>query len=405
MLTSSPAKKSPPFASFSYSWIVALFAVTLGSWLGLLASAQVLLPSQIEVIGAARKELALGIVTAAGASAAVVSAPLMGVLSDRTRWRFGRRRSWIIGGSAVCAVALLALPLQSSLLGVGLCWAFVHGGTGGVHAVVCAVVADRVAVNRRGTVFAVVDLAQPVGLVAGTLLVSSLSIEDAYPLVAGLAVLLAVPYAFIGRDVPAPARAERRQRRLPDPGSLGPEFAWAWAGRFAAQLATSLATVYLLYFLRDEIRIGDPAEGVAVLSLLFTSGIVLVGLLIGRLSDRLERRRIFVVAAALLMAVALTGMASVPTWTVAVVAATALGAGYGAHLAVGQALVTQLLRNDEDRGRDLGTMNMAGSSAVVVAPIVAIASVGLGGYTLLFLLAAVMAVVSGLLVKPIRSVR
>ncbi|MCP9955368.1 MFS transporter [Actinomadura madurae] len=148
--------------------------------------------------------MALGIVTAAGASAAVVSAPLVGVLSDRTRWRFGRRRSWIIGGSAVCAVALLALPLQSSLLGVGLCWALVHGGTGGVHAVVCAVVADRVAVNRRGTVFAVVDLAQPVGLVAGTLLVSSLSIEDAYPLVAGLAVLLAVPYALIGRDVPAP---------------------------------------------------------------------------------------------------------------------------------------------------------------------------------------------------------
>ncbi|MCP9955370.1 hypothetical protein [Actinomadura madurae] len=67
--------------------------------------------------------------------------------------------------------------------------------------------------------------------------------------------------------------------------------------------------------------------------------------------------------------------------------------------------MTQLLRNDEDRGRDLGTMNMAGSSAVVVAPIVAIASVGLGGYTLLFLFAAVMAVVSGLLVQPIRSVR
>ncbi|MFI0485719.1 MFS transporter [Actinomadura sp. 9N215] len=401
----------------SLSWVLALFTVTLGMWIGLLASAQVLLPSQIAVIDPDHKVWALGAVTAAGAVAAVFAGPLVGAFSDRTRWRFGKRRSWVVGGTVLCAVALLLLPLQSSIVAVGICWTVVHGGVGGLSAALCAVVPDRVPVDRRGTVFAVVGFAQPLGLVFGTLLVSGISFRAGYPVVAVLVGLLALPYAFIGRDAPVPPhrpdqpkrpdhaiRGGRSRRVVDSAVALGPDFAWAWGGRFMAQFATSLATVYLLYFLRDEIRLNDPAQGVAVLSLMFTAGIIVVGLVMGRASDRIGRRKVFVIVAALLMAAGLTGMALVSTWPVAVVAAAALGAGYGAYLAVDQALVTQILRSDSDRGKDLGVMNMAGSGAVAVAPIVAAGSVDLGGYTLLFLLAGAMAVAGGLLIQPIRSV-
>lgn len=400
----SPAKSLPPSDAPSHLWVLALFAVSLGMWIALLASAQVLLPSQIASIDPDEKVWAMGVVTAAGAVAAVFSGPIVGALSDRTSWRFGRRRSWIIGCSGLCAVALLVLPWQSSLVAVGACWAVVHGGVGGISAALCAVVSDRVPVNRRGTVFAVVGFAQPVGLVLGTLLVSGVSFRAGYPLVVVLVVLLALPYALIGRDAPRTSRPSPVRRGLPSLAALGPDFGWAWAGRFAAQFATSLATVYLLYFLRDEIKVADPAQGVAVLSLMFTAGIVVVGLLVGRASDRVGRRKTFVIVAALLMASGLAAMALVPTWTVAVAAAAALGGGYGAYLAVDQALVTQLLKNDDDRGKDLGVMNMAGSGAVAVAPIVAAGSVDRGGYSLLFLLAAVVAVLGGLLIQPIRSV-
>jgi MFS family permease len=401
-IEASPAKSRQESSPLPYLWVLALFAVTLGMWVGLLAAAQVLLPSQIEAIDPSRKVWLLGIVTALGAVAAMVAAPVMGALSDRTGWRFGRRRSWVVGGTALCAAALAALPWQTSIVAVAVCWIVVHGGTGGIHAVLCALVPDRVPVNRRGTVFAVVGFAQPLGLVLGTLLASGFSFQRGYVLVAVVVALLALPYAFLGRD--APAAGAPRTRWMPDPRLLGRDFAWAWAGRFAAQFATSLATLYLLYFLRDEIRMGDPATGVAVLSLLYTAGIVVVSLVVGRVSDRLERRKVFVILAGLLMAAALTGMALVPTWTAAAVAACVLGAGYGAYLAVDQALVTQLLRSNRDWGKDLGLMNMAGSSAVAVAPMIAADAVAHGGYSLLFLLAAGMAVLSGLLVQPIRSV-
>ncbi|GAA4233846.1 MFS transporter [Actinomadura meridiana] len=400
----SPAESLPTSDSPSHAWVLALFAVSLGMWIGLLASAQVLLPSQIATIDPDHKVWAMGVVTAVGAVAAVLCGPIVGALSDRTGWRFGKRRSWIIGCSGLCGAALLILPWQSSLVAVGACWAVVHGGVGGISAALCAVVSDKVPVNRRGTVFAVVGFAQPVGLVFGTLLVSGVSFRSGYLLVVILVALLALPYALIGRDVPRTSRPSPVWQGLPSLTALGPDFGWAWAGRFAAQFATSLATVYLLYFLRDEIKMDDPARGVAVLSLMFAAGIIVVGLLTGRASDRAGRRKVFVIVAAFLMASGLAAMALVPTWTVAVVAAAALGGGYGAYLAVDQALVTQLLKNDDDRGKDLGLMNMAGSGAVAVAPIVAAGSVDRGGYSLLFLLAAAVAVIGGLLIQPIRSV-
>ncbi|WP_433325345.1 MFS transporter [Spirillospora sp. CA-294931] len=378
----------------------ALFAVTLGMWVGLLASAQVLLPAQIEAVDPAGKVWVLGVVTTAGAVAAVLTAPVFGALSDRV----GRRRSWVVGGSVLCAVAVLLLSWQSTVIGIGVCWAIVHGGAGGLHATLCAVIPDRVPVNRRATVFAVVGLAQPCGLVLGTLLVSSVPDGVGYPLVAVLVAALAVPYAVAGRDAPAAAREPRGRPWSSGLAFLGADFAWALAGRFAAQFAASLATIYLLYFLRDEIGIDSPAGGVAVLSLLFTTGLIVTSLVVGRASDRLGRRKAFVILGAALMAAGLVGMALVPTWPAALVAAVALGAGYGAYLAVDQALVTQLLRSENDRGMNLGIMNMASSGAVALAPVVAAQWVGFGGYPSLFLFAAVMAVLGGLLIQPIRSV-
>ncbi|KAB2339994.1 MFS transporter [Actinomadura rudentiformis] len=396
---------------FPYSWLLALFLATLGMWIGLLASAQILLPSQIESIDPANKVWLLGLVTGVAAAAAVVSSPVAGALSDRTTWRFGRRRSWVAAFSLLCTAALLALPWQSTVLGAGVCWIVVHASVSGMHVALCAAVPDRIPVHQRGMVSAVAGLAQPLGLVAGTLLVSSVDTATGYLLVAMLVPALTVPYALLAKDVPGSLEpsADRQSFRI----SLAdlyvkprqhPDFAWAWAGRFMAQLATSLATVYLLYFLRDKVRVADAAEGVAVLSLLFTSGLIVASLIAGRLSDRIGRRKVFVIVSSLLSATGLVTMALVPVWPAAMAAAAMLGAGYGVYFAIDQALVTELLPRARDRGKDLGVMNMAGSGAVALAPLIAANAVALGGYSALFILAASLAVAGGLFVWPVKAV-
>ncbi|MBO2447213.1 MFS transporter [Actinomadura barringtoniae] len=405
-------------------------------WIGLLSSLQILLPRQVERIDPHDKIGDLGLVTGVAAVAALVAAPVVGALSDRTTSRFGRRRPWVAGCSVLCSAALFALPWQTTLTGVTVCWVLVHASVNGMHTALCAAMSDRVPVNQRGVVAAVAGLTMPLGLVAGTLLVSGLDTTPGYSLVAVLVLVMALPYALLTGDLhvpsgPGPSGIDASEVgtsgvRGPGVGPSGigarrrpfreflaglyvspkenPGLAWAWGGRFAAQLSTSLATLYLFYFLRDGVRVADPARDVALLSVLYTAGAIGASVVAGRISDRVGRRRVFVVASSLFMAAALTVMAMFPIRAAAMPAALVLGAGYGIYLAIDQALVTQLLPRARDRAKDLGVMNMAGSCAVAICPAVAATAVAAGGFSGLFAFAAVLAVAGGLVMRPITSI-
>ena len=90
----------------------------------------------------------------------------------------------------------------------------------------------------------------------------------------------------------------------------------------------------------------------------------------------------------------------------AMVAALILGLGYGAYLAVDQALITQVLPRADDRARDLGVINIANSAPQVLGPVIAAALVtSFGGYPALYAVTAVITLLGAAAVIPIRSVR
>ena len=92
-------------------------------------------------------------------------------------------------------------------------------------------------------------------------------------------------------------------------------------------------------------------------------------------------------------------------FTGAVIGAAVLGLGFGAYLAVDFALLTQVLPSAKSRGKDMGVINVANSLPQVIAPALAFFAVKvLGGYTALFIVAAVIGIFGALLVRNIRSV-
>ena len=106
------------------------------------------------------------------------------------------------------------------------------------------------------------------------------------------------------------------------------------------------------------------------------------------------------------MACAAVLIAVWPAWPGALVAAAALGIGFGAYSAVDFALLTQVLPAARDRGKDLGVLNIASSLPQVLAPVIAAPIVtGVGGYATLYLVAAGIEVTGAVLVYRIRSVR
>jgi MFS family permease len=389
------------------AFVGTLALANLALWMGFFTPIQLLLPQQLEdIAGDDGKVGALGWVTGAGAVVAVLVTPVAGMLSDRTTSRFGRRLPWVVGGTALAAVALAVLSRQSTVAGVLVGWCVAQGLLNAAYAGLTAEVPDHVPVAQRGTVSGWFGLPQAVGVVVGVALVTTLTTSAAtgYLIVAVAIVVLVVPFALVTRDSRISVAPVRGSWWLSP--RQHPDFGWAWLTRFLISLGNALGTLYLLYFLRDAVGYEPAEDGVLILILVYAAGAVLTAVAGGIWSDRTGRRKPLVVTSSLVMAAGAVVLAVWPTWPAALVAAALLGTGYGVYMGVDTALVTEVLPAEADRGKDLGIVNIANAAPQVLAPALAAPIVdGLGGYPALYALTAAVTVAGALLVLPIRSVR
>jgi MFS family permease len=407
-----------PTARVRPRWVALLVLANLGVWMAFFTPIQVLLPNQIAGIAPTDKEAMLGVVTGVGALIAVFANPLAGALSDRTSFvvggrAFGRRHVWTLGSALLGALALLFLAEQRTIVGIAFGWALAQLCFNAMLASLTAAVPDRVPVGQRGAVSGWVGMPQVIGLVLGVVLVTMVAtgVVAGYVAVAIAVALLPVPFVLSTPDDPLPP-ADRPPLR---PGALlrgmwvnprqHPDFAWAWLTRFLVQLGNALGTLYLLYFLTDAVHYPDPGNGLLVLILVYTAGLIATTVVAGRHSDRTGRRRIFVIWAGIVMAAAALLLAAYPTWQMAIVAAAVLGAGYGVYVAVDAALITQVLPEATDRAKDLGVINIANSAPQVLGPALSAPIVTyLGGYPVLYVVTAVVTLLGSVFVLKIRSV-
>jgi MFS family permease len=400
-----------PVVPVRRSWIGLLFSANLGLWMAFFTPVQVLLPEQIADMGVHDKETWLGIVTGVGALVAIIVNPLAGALSDRTRLRlfgrsYGRRHCWTVGGGAITMVSLLGLAVAPNLTAVTVGWAGAQLGLNIMLATLTAAVPDRVPVTQRGLVSGWIGMPQALGLVVGAILVTTVvtTTGPGYLLMTVAMIVLVLPFVLVTPDDPlggGPAPRTRWKLDLRD----NPDFAWAWGTRFLVQLGNALGTLYLLYFLTDAVKVADPDSGLLILILLYTVGMIATAMLGGWLSDRIGRRKIFVIWSGILIAVAATLLGVWPYWSVSMVAAVLFGAGYGVYLAVDTALITQVLPAASDRAKDLGVINIATAAPQVLGPAMAAPIVThLGGYPALFGLTALVTVLGAVAVVRIKSV-
>jgi MFS family permease len=294
-----------------------------------------------------------------------------------------------------------------------LVWGLVQVGISTMSAALNASVPDEVPVGQRAFVSAFMSISLSAGPLIGIALVSLVitGIVSGYLAIALCAVLCAVPF-FVGtRGIPlAPAERRPFSARALLVGTVAPlqhaDFAWAWSGRFFIQLSNALAQLYLFFFLQDRVHYHDPLTGVLVLTVIYTVAAVVVAIPVGRSSDRTGRRKRVVVISSVLQGIAGLILAFVPTWPASMMAAGVLGLGYGAYASVDQALITQVLPKAEDRGKDLGIINIANNLPYALTPVIAAPVIDhLGGYPVLYLLVLATAVIAALTVQPIKSVR
>lgn len=391
----------------SRTWL-ALFALAwFGFWLLVMLPGQFLIMKLASVIASDDKVFVGSFLIFEMAAVIVVGVPVIGWLCDRTRTRFGRRRTWALAGLVTAAVPFALVGYQNSWQGAAVLLAVVALGEAAVLVSLSAVIADQVPEAQRGRASAAMGLPQVIALAVGMVLVTELITDVGLSWLVLAAIALVTPLPFLlAFQEPGPPQDERRPSPLRWNAQTRHgyrDLGWAGLSRVLVNAGNLVGTTYLLYFLSDSLRVEDPDGALLVLTLVYLAGCAVATWAGGALTDRWRRRKVLVAVCAGLQVLAALLLALAPSWAASIVAAVLLGVGYGAFLSVDQALLTDVLPDPETRARDLGIVNSA--QYLPIAPVVGWAVLSVAGYSELYVVAAAIMALGGIVVFRVRAVR
>ncbi|GAB3072729.1 MFS transporter [Corynebacterium aquatimens] len=411
--------------AFFWKFALAYFGTCL-VWAG---PSQLLLANQMITVRPDRYEDALALLMMCGGATAVVTSLLVGFIADRSRlsnysaWakRWGKRFPWILLAVPLSSLGMLVMSFTPGYWVLVALWCLVQLFVAFMTNNLFTITADVVPQKKFGTISGILGVTYVLGLVGGTAIASLFPLNWAYIVIAGLSLGLVIQLGF-GRGSIDPAV---NQSTLDEQAELGAFVFGSDAGeaeklplsayrnywtvffsRFVMHVTQYTALFYLLYYLRDHIKVDDPDTWVLILTVVFAAVTMFTAVVAGPLSDKLERRKIFIILAALTMAAATVIMTFVDAVQFVVGAAVLLGLAWGMFSSVEQALINESLPSKVNRARDVSIMTLAQGTANMMAGILAAAGLKyLGGYPGLYEACAVACVIGALLALTIRSSR
>lgn len=392
----------------------------IGAFLGVAPLLQILAPVHAAAIDPAAKAAIFSQAIFYGCVAAGFGNILGGAISDRTRSRHGRRRPWIIVGAVltVASYAVLWWSKTPFMMVVGLvCFQLAFNV---LLAPLIALFADRVPDNRRGVMSAVLGMAYPLAVTLGSVIMAwgPQSETARFATLGGIVLLATIPFAVLSReDAPPPGEVRALSSGLSPRSLFKPfanrDFSLAWAVRFLIATGYSLVAFYLLYYIADAIGYADlyPGQtaeaGHSLVMTVSLAGVLGVSFLVALAGSRIKRRKLLGIGGGVLLAGAGLLLGVAPDWMLVVVAFAFYGMGQGAFGSIEMALMTDVLPSAEDRGKDLGLINLAVTLPQATAPLAALVLLeGFGfGFRSLFFAAVVCFACATLALAAIRRVR
>jgi MFS family permease len=408
-----------PKVSARYIWFMVL--AQFGVFMAFITPLAISLSIKVNTLAPGREEY-LGYITGAGALFVMLTAPFMGVWSDRTRTRYGRRRPFMVGGMIVGVVSLVVMALAPSVLLLGLGWVLAQWGWGTVLSNLQISTADRLPESQRGKVAGLTGFATQVAPVFGVILTFGVTGDPLLLFLIPGAVGVVLVTLFVALVHEDDSRALPREhiglggllrKYLYNPAKY-PDFSINWLGRFLFYFGLTLNTTFTAFFFASRLGV-EVTEVAGIIAALGGVGVLAVtagALGGGFLSDKLRRRKPFVLLGGALMAAGMLLMAFTGDVPFLIAGSLIVSMGIGMFSAVDQALLLDVLpEKATDAGRFMGITGFATSIPQSVAPLVAsgVLLIGVTGaeknYTLLYVIAAALVLLGGLVILRIRSVR
>ncbi len=341
----------------------------------------------LDFVAESEKNTYLGLLTFAGLVLAMLVQPIAGTISDRWGFSWGRRRPYILFGTALVIILLPGIGLAKSFISLLIIYCLLQVSSNTAQGPFQAFIPDLVPGNKRGVASGVKGLLEITGgLILVRLLASfmgryfagegslwlwsSLSLLDVVLLAALLATIFTVK--------------ERPWRRIATPPLLptlynsfkidikaSPGFVTFLVSRLLIVMAMATLQTFALYFLIDVVGITNPTQATG--DLLIVAGIGMIGVVYpaGWLSDRIGRRPV-IIASGLLGALGVLLLLFVHSYPALITAGALLAIGGGAFFSSNWALATDLVPKGEE-ARYLGLTNLATAGGAALARLIGIA--------------------------------
>jgi len=379
----------------------------------------------LDFVPESQKNSYLGYLTFAGLVLAMLVQPVVGAISDRSGFAWGRRRPYILMGATAALVFLPAFGLWESYALVFLFYLLLQAASNTAQSSYQGFIPDLVPADRRGQAAGVKSLIELLGGVSVARLAAYFM--DLYSLgdgthwlwvtIAALAAILLAGTTVTMLTVhEGPGIASPRGPFLPGllnsfkvPVERQHDFVWFLVSRGMMGVPGVVLQTFAIYYLTDVILVDSPAAAAANLLIAVGGGLLVAVYFAGRISDRLGRKPI-VVAAGTGGAAGVTLLLFSGSLTMVLVAGVIIGLANGALLSASWALATDLAPGDAG-AKYLGLTNlaMAAGSALarLVGPVIDVFN-GLEenlGYSVMLLICLVCFAVGALLILKVRHIR
>lgn len=366
----------------------------------------ILLPVRVsDVIGHDAAVSWLSYIAFFGALAASVGHIAFGYLSDIT----GNRRTWVWCGLISSCLLLLAVSRVDGLPGLialVVCWQL---SLNMMLAPLAAMAGDHVPDSRKGLLGGLMAFAPGFGALAGALVtIPGFASPDArLGLVAGLVAVCVIPVLVAGGPTPL-SRTEalsvvspERTQTMSDLHDRGRSaLIRMWLARLTVQIAEAALFAFLyLWFRSVDPSITDNRTATVFSVILMLSAPL--ALVIGRWADRRAQPVLPLILCAACSAIGLAGMAAAHSMQMALLSYAVFGTASTIFLAHHSAQTLRVLRRPERRARDLGVFNLTNTMPSLIMPWFALGLVPYFGFSGLFVLLALLSVVTGLLLVPL----
>lgn len=398
-------------------------ALILGpaSWLGpSVVMSSLFLPALIQKIDAPHKVALVAMFSTCGMIFAAISNMIAGALSDRTHSKYGKRAPWIVGGAFCFMLAMIGASFCYNIPALLIAWMI---GQIALNFIVAPMVAwlDFAPANGKATASSAYGgLGMALGNngfnVIGALLLSRFR----------LGFVIFGVFAFIGTTIAVlivhePSNLNEQVKRTQSKKhqfswreistifprwSIGRDYYLALIGKLFQGVGNFVITGYILYIMTDFLHRGSATQSSIQLinAIMLTFGIVM-GFVAGPVADKLKILKFPVGFSTIFLAIAALSMFLFHNTAGIIIYAFFAGLGMGLWNALDNLLNLEVIPDRNRVAFFLGVYNLGNTITQAIAPVIAGAVISLYGYSAVFIVSFVFALVGGICMLSIKSVR